>query len=83
MEIMAVHVKQPELDASLITWKEPSQERSRQRFQNILDAAGAPYVKLFGGGGGVIVHEEKRELENYGICQIFHPDDGRRRGFLW
>lgn len=48
--------------------------------KDLLDLNGAGYVKIFGGGGGVIVHEEKRELEAYGIAQIFHPDDGRRLG---
>lgn len=48
--------------------------------RDLLVEAGAGYVKIFGGGGGVIVHEEKRELEKYGITQIFHPDDGRRMG---
>jgi len=48
--------------------------------RDLLDAAGAHYVKIYGGGGGVIIHEEKRELEEYGISQIFHPDDGRRLG---
>lgn len=48
--------------------------------KDLLDAAGASYVKIYGGGGGVIVYEEKRELEAYGISQIFHPDDGRRLG---
>ncbi len=48
--------------------------------KDLLDQAGAGYVKIFGGGGGVIVHEEKAELEKYGITQIFHPDDGRRLG---
>lgn len=48
--------------------------------KDLLDQAGASYVKIFGGGGGVIIHEEKRELEAYGITQIFHPDDGRRLG---
>jgi len=48
--------------------------------KDLLVKAGAPYVKIYGGGGGVIVHEEKRELEAYGIDQIFHPDDGRRLG---
>ena len=45
-----------------------------------LDQAGAGYVKIYGGGGGVIVPEEKRKLEEYGIAKIFHPDDGRRLG---
>lgn len=48
--------------------------------KDLLSQAGAGYVKIFGGGGGVIVHEEKAELESYGITQIFHPDDGRRLG---
>lgn len=48
--------------------------------KDLLDEAGAGYVKIYGGGGGVIVHDEKRELEEYGIAQIFHPDDGRRLG---
>src|SRR6185312_14075186 len=48
--------------------------------KDLLREAGADYVKIFGGGGGVIVHDEKHELESYGITQIFHPDDGRRLG---
>lgn len=48
--------------------------------KDLLRDAGADYVKIFGGGGGVIVHSEKAELEAYGITQIFHPDDGRRLG---
>ena len=48
--------------------------------KDLLDENGAGY-KIFGGGGGVIVHEEKVQLEQYGITQIFHPDDGRRLGF--
>ncbi|KHD87923.1 MAG: methylmalonyl-CoA mutase [Bdellovibrio sp. ArHS] len=48
--------------------------------KDLLDEAGAGYVRIYGGGGGVIVHEEKRELEAYGIAQIFHPEDGRKLG---
>lgn len=48
--------------------------------KDLLNEAGASFVKIYGGGGGVIIHEEKKELENYGIAQIFHPDDGRRLG---
>lgn len=48
--------------------------------RDLLDQAGADYVKIYGGGGGTIVHDEKRELEAYGISQIFHPEDGRRLG---
>ncbi|MGZ3770134.1 MAG: fused isobutyryl-CoA mutase/GTPase IcmF [Bdellovibrio sp.] len=48
--------------------------------KDLLDEAGAGYVRIYGGGGGVIIHEEKQELEAYGIAQIFHPDDGRKLG---
>ncbi|MCO5113938.1 MAG: methylmalonyl-CoA mutase family protein [Bdellovibrionaceae bacterium] len=48
--------------------------------KDLLDAHGAPYVKIFGGGGGVIIHEEKTELEAYGIARVYHPDDGRKLG---
>ncbi len=48
--------------------------------RDLLNQMGAPYVKIFGGGGGVIVHSEKSEIEAYGISKIFHPEDGRRLG---
>lgn len=37
-------------------------------------------IKIFGGGGGVIVPSEIKELEEYGICKIFSPQDGRNMG---
>ena len=37
-------------------------------------------IKIFGGGGGVILPEEIEELHNYGITRIYSPDDGRRMG---
>ncbi len=48
--------------------------------RDLLDANGAGYVKIYGGGGGVIIYDEKKELEEYGIDQIFHPDDGQKLG---
>lgn len=48
--------------------------------KDLLAEKGASHVQIFGGGGGVIIHEEKAELEKYGIAHIFHPDDGRRLG---
>jgi methylmalonyl-CoA mutase len=47
---------------------------------DLLRERGAPHVKVFGGGGGVIVPEEIRELEAYGIGKIFSPEDGARMG---
>lgn len=47
---------------------------------DLLQQKGAGHVKIFGGGGGVILPEEIRELEAYGVCKIFSPEDGRRMG---
>ncbi len=47
---------------------------------DLLKERGAPHIKLFGGGGGVILPSEIEELHNYGITRIYHPDDGRSMG---
>ncbi|NCU35924.1 methylmalonyl-CoA mutase [Candidatus Falkowbacteria bacterium] len=41
---------------------------------------GAGHIKIFGGGGGVILPEEAAELHDYGITRIYAPDDGRSMG---
>ncbi len=38
------------------------------------------HIKLFGGGGGVILPHEIEELQSYGVCRIYSPDDGRELG---
>jgi len=45
-----------------------------------LNEEGAEHVRVFGGGGGTITHEEIRELEAYGVERIYHPDDGMHMG---
>jgi len=47
---------------------------------DLLKAYGAPHIKIFGGGGGVIVPEEIKELESYGITKIYSPEDGAAMG---
>ncbi|MDO9037985.1 MAG: cobalamin-dependent protein, partial [Lutibacter sp.] len=47
---------------------------------DLLQEKGAPQIKIFGGGGGVILPEEVKELEDYGISKIYSPDDGRSMG---
>ncbi len=47
---------------------------------DLLQEQGAGHVRIFGGGGGVILPDEIKELEAYGICKIFSPEDGRRMG---
>lgn len=47
---------------------------------DLLQEKGAPQIKIFGGGGGVILPEEIRALMDYGITRIYTPDDGRSMG---
>jgi len=47
---------------------------------DLLQEKGASHVKIFGGGGGVILPEEIKELMEYGITRIYSPDDGRDLG---
>ena len=47
---------------------------------DLLKARGAGHVRVFGGGGGVIVPSEIRELMDYGVARIYSPEDGQRMG---
>ncbi len=47
---------------------------------DLLHEAGADHIRVFGGGGGVIVPEEIEELHNYGVACIYAPEDGARLG---
>ncbi len=47
---------------------------------DLLREKGAPQIKIFGGGGGVILPEEIKGLMSYGIDRIYAPDDGRELG---
>ncbi len=45
-----------------------------------LRESGAPHVKIFGGGGGVIIPSEIRALQAYGVTKIYSPEDGLSLG---
>jgi methylmalonyl-CoA mutase len=47
---------------------------------DLLKARGGEHIKVFGGGGGVIVPAEIRELQDYGVTRIYSPEDGQRMG---
>ena len=47
---------------------------------DLLQEKGAGHIKIFGGGGGVILPSEIEELHQYGITRIYAPDDGRAMG---
>ncbi|MCR2821348.1 fused isobutyryl-CoA mutase/GTPase IcmF [Lederbergia panacisoli] len=48
--------------------------------RDLLIEKGAPHIRIYGGGGGVIIPREIKELHDYGIARIFSPDDGRTHG---
>ncbi|WP_299889258.1 methylmalonyl-CoA mutase family protein [uncultured Lacinutrix sp.] len=47
---------------------------------DLLKERGAGHIKIFGGGGGVILPSEIKDLMDYGISRIYSPDDGREMG---
>src|SRR5712671_7252164 len=47
---------------------------------DLLRERGGGHIKVFGGGGGVIVAEEIKDLEAHGITRIYSPEDGQRMG---
>ncbi|MEC3907547.1 methylmalonyl-CoA mutase family protein [Tamlana sp. 2201CG12-4] len=47
---------------------------------DLLKEKGAEHIKIFGGGGGVILPSEIKDLMDYGIARIYSPDDGREMG---
>ncbi|WP_084961002.1 fused isobutyryl-CoA mutase/GTPase IcmF [Thermoactinospora rubra] len=51
-----------------------------QYLVDLLRERGAGHIRVYGGGGGVIVPDEIAQLHAYGVARIFSPDDGQRLG---
>ena len=49
---------------------------------DLLRQRGGAHIKVFGGGGGVIVPSEIEDLHAYGVTRIFSPEDGQRMGLV-
>ncbi len=47
---------------------------------DLLKEKGAGHIRIYGGGGGVILPSEIKALHEYGMARIFSPDDGRELG---
>jgi methylmalonyl-CoA mutase len=47
---------------------------------DLLKERDVPHIRVFGGGGGVIIPEETKELEAYGVTKIYSPEDGAKMG---
>ncbi|MFH2077414.1 MAG: methylmalonyl-CoA mutase family protein [Pseudomonadota bacterium] len=49
---------------------------------DMLRERGAGHIRVFGGGGGTITPEEIKELQQYGVERIYHPNDGMQMGLV-
>jgi methylmalonyl-CoA mutase len=47
---------------------------------DLLRSRGGENIKVFGGGGGVIVPAEMKALHDYGVARIYSPEDGAKMG---
>jgi methylmalonyl-CoA mutase len=47
---------------------------------DLLRERGGAHIQVFGGGGGVIVPAEIKELQAYGVARIYSPEDGQKMG---
>lgn len=47
---------------------------------DLLKEKKSDHIKIFAGGGGTILPDEIKELHDYGITRVYHPDDGRKMG---
>ena len=47
---------------------------------DLLRQRGGEHIRVFGGGGGVIVPDEMRALHDYGVARIYSPEDGQKMG---
>jgi isobutyryl-CoA mutase len=47
---------------------------------DLLRERGGAHIQVFGGGGGVIVATEAKELQAYGVARIYTPEDGQKMG---
>ena len=49
---------------------------------DMLRERGAGHIRVFGDGGGTITPEEIKELQQYGVERIYHPNDGMQMGLV-
>lgn len=71
---------QEDVNAICLTSYQGGHNEYFKYMHDLLEEKGAGHIKIFGGGGGVILPEEIRELMAYGIDRIYSPDDGREMG---
>ncbi|MBO6607613.1 methylmalonyl-CoA mutase family protein [Psychroserpens sp.] len=71
---------QEDVNAICLTSYQGGHNEYFKYMHDLLKEKGAGHIKIFGGGGGVILPSEIKELMDYGIDRIYSPDDGREMG---
>lgn len=71
---------QEDVNAICLTSYQGGHNEYFKYMHDLLKERGADHIKIFGGGGGVILPSEIKELMDYGIDRIYSPDDGREMG---
>lgn len=71
---------QEDADAIAISSYQGGHNEFFRFMHDLLREKGAPWIRIFGGGGGVIVPQEIDALHEYGIDRIYSPEDGRKLG---
>ena len=71
---------QEDVQAVAITSYQGGHVEFFEYLRDLLNERGCGHIRIFGGGGGVILPEEIYALEKYGITKIYSPDDGRVMG---
>ena len=71
---------QEDVNAICLTSYQGGHNEYFKYMHDLLLEKGAGQIKIFGGGGGVILPSEIKELMEYGITRIYSPDDGREMG---
>jgi methylmalonyl-CoA mutase len=71
---------QEDVQAIAVTSYQGGHMEFYQYMYDLLKERGCEHIRIFGGGGGVILPEEQKALHDYGIAGIYSPDDGRAMG---
>ena len=71
---------QEDVNAIAITSYQGGHNEYFKYMHDLLQEKGAGHIKIFGGGGGVILPKEIKDLMDYGITRIYAPNDGRALG---
>lgn len=71
---------QEDVNAIAITSYQGGHTEYLKYMVDLLNEKGCQHIKVFAGGGGVILPTEIEELHNYGVTRIYSPDDGRALG---